>query len=113
MKIIGGSNMVIYKSCVTNDDLLEKLKNDRVVILDVRETTEHAHAHIPGSVLIPLGQLEERCEELDKESDIYVICQSGGRSNVACHILEEKGFRSVYNVLPGMVAWARPVNSVL
>lgn len=113
MNIIGGSNMVIFKNYITNDDLLEKLEEERVVILDVRETTEHAEAHIPGSVLIPLGQLEERCEELDRESYIYVICHSGGRSNMACHILEEKGFRTVYNVLPGMSAWTGPTNSIL
>jgi len=113
MKIIGGSIMVIFKNCVTNDDLLDKLEQDRVVILDVRETTEHAHGHIPGSVLIPLGQLEERYEELDKESEIYVICQAGARSNAACRILEGKGFPSVYNVLPGMVAWTGPTNSIL
>ncbi len=108
----GGSSMItIYKNHISNEDLEQKLEKNATVILDVRETEEYAQGHIPGSVLIPLGQLEKRCDELNKEQEIFIICQSGGRSNQACFILEANGFEEVYNVLPGMVGWTGPIDS--
>lgn len=103
--------MIIYKNQITNDELEEKLIDQNVVVLDVRETEEYAHGHIPGSVLIPLGQLADRCDELNKEETIYVICQAGGRSNEACHILRTNGFAAVYNVIPGMGGWTGDIES--
>ncbi|HLR72371.1 MAG TPA: rhodanese-like domain-containing protein [Pseudogracilibacillus sp.] len=103
--------MVIYKNQISNEELEQKLDNNTTVILDVRETEEYAQNHIPGSVLIPLGQLENRCDELSKEEEIFVVCQSGGRSNEACHILHANGFEKVYNVLPGMIGWTGPIDS--
>lgn len=102
-----------YEKQITNEELQEKIENDeqQIVILDVRETEEYAIQHIPGSVLIPLGQLEERCDELSKESVIYIICRSGNRSNQACHILHDNGFEHIYNVIPGMMGWMGPTES--
>lgn len=111
MTNFGGSIMIIYKELVTNEELEKKL-DENIVILDVRETEEYSTAHIPGSVLIPLGQLADRCEELEYDDEIYVICHSGARSNAACHILIEKGFKHVYNVIPGMCEWTGPVDSI-
>lgn len=104
--------MIIYQQQVTNEELEEKLNKNNIVILDVRETEEYSTAHIPGSVLIPLGQLEERYHELDDNEEIYVICHSGARSNAACHILTDKGFKHVYNVVPGMCEWNGPIDSI-
>ena len=104
--------MIIYQHQITNDHLEKKLDENKIVILDVRETEEFSSAHIPGAVLIPLGQLAERCNELDADEEIYVICRSGGRSNQACHILTENGFSQVYNVVPGMSEWTGPIDSV-
>jgi len=103
--------MTTYKDQISNKELEQKLNENRTVILDVRETEEFARSHIPGSVLIPLGQLESRCDELRKDEEIFIVCQSGGRSNLACHILKEKGFKEVYNVVPGMIAWSGPIDS--
>lgn len=103
--------MIIYKNQITNEELEQKLNEQNVVILDVRETEEYALEHIPGSVLIPLGQLEERCNELSKDSEIYIICRSGGRSNEACHILQANGFTQVFNVVPGMINWHGAIDS--
>jgi len=103
--------MTIDKNQISNKELEQKLNGDRTVILDVRETEEFAQSHIPGSVLIPLGQLENRYDELRKDEEIFIICQSGGRSNLACQILKEKGFNEVYNVVPGMIAWSGPIDS--
>lgn len=78
-------------------------------LIDVRETEEYATGHIPGAVLIPLGELQERLSELDTSDDIAVICRTGRRSAEAAKILCQAGYTRVYNVSGGMVAWEGPV----
>ncbi|MBM7551201.1 sulfurtransferase TusA family protein [Thalassobacillus pellis] len=79
-------------------------------ILDVREPAEYAFGHIPGAVNIPLGELENRMNELDKEKELHVICRSGSRSDLAARKLVKNGFRNVINVVPGMAEWAGPTD---
>lgn len=96
-----------HPNVISNEDLEKKLDaNEPIVVLDVRETAEYAFNHIPNAVSIPLGELEERLAELDKEEDFYVICRSGNRSDFAAQKLAEKGFQKVVNVVPGMSQWA-------
>lgn len=78
-------------------------------LLDVREPMEYAFAHIPSARLIPLGELEERLAELDPEKETWVVCRTGNRSDLACQVLSEKGFKQVKNVVPGMNDWKGPV----
>lgn len=95
-----------YELVASNEELEAKLANDaKMTIVDVRESAEFAFNHIPGAISIPLGDLEERYRELDKETDIYVICRTGNRSDYAAQLLAEKGFKNVYNVVPGMCEW--------
>ncbi|HZH60352.1 MAG TPA: sulfurtransferase TusA family protein [Metabacillus sp.] len=90
----------------TNDELEKKLEaRENIVVLDVRETAEYAFNHIPNAISIPLGELDERSSELDKDDDIYVVCRTGSRSDLASQTLTEKGFTKVNNVVPGMSAW--------
>ena len=74
-------------------------------MLDVREAAEYAFGHVPGAKSIPMGELEARLGELDQEQEIYVICRTGTRSDMAAKVLADKGFKKVYNVLPGMSEW--------
>ena len=91
---------------ISNEQLVSKLnENGNVVIVDVREHAEYAFNHIPGAVSIPLGELEDRLDELNQEDEIYVICRTGNRSDLAAQILSEKGFTNVINVIPGMSEW--------
>lgn len=83
--------------------------DETITILDVRESAEYAFGHIPGAKHIPLGELEERFEELEKNDAIYVVCRSGNRSDLAAQSLAEKGFTKVTNVNPGMSSWEGPV----
>ena len=62
------------------------------VILDTRTDFEYAHGHIDGAMHIPLDSLRERLSELPKGKKIYVHCQSGLRSYIACRILMAHGF---------------------
>lgn len=90
---------------ITNDQLKEVLKKEGTVLLDVREQAEYAFGHIPQAVSVPLGELEERMDELNKKMDVYVVCRSGARSDLAAQLLTENGFEKVFNVLPGMSGW--------
>lgn len=97
-----------HSNVTSNEELEKKLAEDEnIVIIDVRETAEYAFHHIPNAISIPLGELEERVNELDKDHNIFVICRTGSRSDLACQKLTEKGFKHVYNVVPGMSEWNR------
>ena len=71
-----------------------------VTLLDVRTTGEFARGHIDGFVNIPVDELRERLGELDRGKPVYVICQSGLRSYIACRILAGNGF-DCYNFSGG------------
>lgn len=86
-------------------NLINGLAADSLTILDVREKEEYERAHIPGSKLIPLGDLPGRMGELDPEKPVIVYCRSGNRSNGAAAVLMGSGFREVYNLAGGMLAW--------
>jgi glyoxylase-like metal-dependent hydrolase (beta-lactamase superfamily II) len=86
--------------------LLQNCKNgDCPVVVDVREPWEYRQGHVPGALLIPLGQLSTRVNELDPERPVAVICASGNRSQSAAALLGQKGFKTVYNVSGGTGAW--------
>jgi rhodanese-related sulfurtransferase len=85
----------------TVDQLRER---DDVFVLDVREDWEYAAGHIPGTVLIPLGQLSGRLSELPTDKTIVAVCRSGNRSDQATALLKQRGF-TVHNMQGGMLAW--------
>ena len=87
--------------------LLEPTNGDRPVVLDVREPWEFRQGHVPGAVLIPLGQLAHKVEELDPDRPVAVICATGNRSQSAAALLGQKNFKKVYNVATGTSGWAR------
>lgn len=102
-----------HPNVVTNEVLDQKLKetND-LVIVDVREYAEYAFDHIPNALSIPLGELESRLNELDKDNAIYVVCRTGNRSDFASQKLAENGFTNVVNVVPGMSQWTGETKSI-
>ena len=75
-------------------------------LIDVREPHEYAEAHVPGAVLIPMGQLAGRLAEVPSDGPVYVICRSGNRSGQMGPLLDAHGYDSV-NVLGGTMAWVR------
>jgi adenylyltransferase/sulfurtransferase len=83
-----------------------------LLLLDVREPDEYATARLPGSRLVPLGQLEGRLEELAawRERPVVVYCHLGGRSARAARLLAERGFRDVANLAGGIEAWSLTVD---
>jgi rhodanese-related sulfurtransferase len=76
------------------------------VLLDVREPWEFDICRIEGSQLIPMHLVPMRCEEIDDEQEVVVICHHGGRSMQVAMFLERKGFGRLFNLTGGVEAWA-------
>lgn len=76
-------------------------------LIDVREQQEYQTGHADGAVSMPLSSLAEALPTLTlpKDTVVFVICQSGGRSQVACTLFSANGFRNVTNVDGGTLAW--------
>ncbi len=83
---------------------------EKLTVIDVREPYEFAIARIPGTTLIPLGQIAERSVDLDKSTEIILHCRSGKRSADALNQLKAKGFTRLKNVVGGIMAWSEQVD---
>ena len=97
------------------DELKLRLNvSEQPFILDVREPQEFQICRIPGSTLIPLGELASRLGELpNSDRDIVVHCKSGVRSAKAVRLLRERGFERVRNLKGGILAWIDRVDPTL
>ena len=84
---------------------------DDVVILDVREPNEYQINRIPGSTLIPLGELPRRYQELNPNRDMVAHCKMGARSAKAQEFLRSVGFARVKNLRGGILEWVDKVDS--
>ena len=95
------------------DDLKAKLdRGDAFLLLDVREPEEFAFANI-GGVPIPLGELPSRLAELDRDTEIVILCHHGVRSLHAAHFLLANGFTKLANVRGGIDQWSIRVDGNL
>ena len=92
-------------------DLKQRLdRGDPIFVLDVREPHEYQICSLPDTVLIPLGDLPKRVNELNSADDIVVHCKSGMRSAKAVDFLKKAGFRKVKNLKGGILAWSDRVD---
>jgi adenylyltransferase/sulfurtransferase len=82
----------------------------KFVLLDVREPHEFQIGRIPGSILIPLGEVPKRLNELDPNVDMVVHCKMGGRSAKAIEFLKTQGFTKLTNLKGGILAWSDQVD---
>jgi len=79
-------------------------------LIDVREPFEFEIARIDGATLIPLGEIAEHADELEREQPIVVHCHSGMRSAQAVRLLQQRGFTNVYNLEGGIDAWSDAID---
>ena len=101
-----------------DDATVEQLKaridtGDGIFILDVREPQEYQICSIPGSTLIPLGDLPSRLHELAGRGEMIVHCKSGVRSAKAVKLLREAGFAQARNLKGGILRWIDAVDPSL
>jgi len=88
-------------------------RNSDLLVIDVREPHEYEITHIEGAVLIPLGELPDRLNELDGHREIVTHCHHGARSLKALEILKAAGFSKVRSLRGGIDAWAVNVDPSL
>ncbi len=84
-------------------------RGDDLFILDVREPHEYQICNLNGK-LIPLGELPRRVNELDSSREMVVHCRSGKRSADAIQFLQKAGFKKLWNLKGGVLAWADEVD---
>ena len=95
---------------ITPRELKARLdRGDDLFILDVREPHEFQICHLNGH-LIPLGELPKRASELDSSREIVAHCRSGKRSADAVKFLQQAGFRKIWNLKGGILAWSDEVD---
>jgi NADPH-dependent 2,4-dienoyl-CoA reductase/sulfur reductase-like enzyme/rhodanese-related sulfurtransferase len=82
-----------------------EIGDDNFAILDVRDLKEVQEKRIPGSIWIPMEELEKRLGELDQDKELAVHCHSGVRSYKTCLKLKHRGFARVKNVDGGLLCW--------
>ncbi len=100
---------------LSQTDWVSQFQSDEnAVILDVRTEDECNDGIIPNAINIDIykGQgFIYALEELDKNKNYYVYCKAGGRSEQACHIMNQLGFDNTYNLVGGMMQWQGEVVS--
>jgi glyoxylase-like metal-dependent hydrolase (beta-lactamase superfamily II)/rhodanese-related sulfurtransferase len=105
---IGAARSIKSISQISAQELEEQMHapSSPITVVDVREPAERAAGSIPGSLSIPLPELQARLNEIDPAATLIVHCKSGYRSAIATSILQAAGFDPVVNLSGGYDAWA-------
>ena len=101
---------------ISAEDLKARLdKGDSVLLVDVRQPWENETVKLPNSLLIPLGELPQRTDEVPQQSEqiIVVYCHHGVRSLNGAAILEASGFENVASLAGGIDRWSLTVEKEL
>jgi len=109
-----GESAVRADTEVSAEALAERLaRGERLVLVDVRERFEWEIGHLPGAVLLPLGELPQRVGELDPRTPIVLYCHHGVRSRRALDWLASQGFSTIQHLAGGTEAWSTRVDASL
>jgi hydroxyacylglutathione hydrolase len=90
---------------LTVSEAKEKTQTGEVQFIDVRNPGEHANGHAANAINLPLNTLAREIDRLDPEKPTFVLCQGGYRSSLGTSLLENAGFKQIYNVTGGTKAW--------
>ena len=85
-------------------------KRSDFLLLDVREHVEYQIAQVEGSLLIPMGEIPSRLQDLDPDAHIVTMCHAGVRSMNVAVWLRDQGFERVQSMRGGIDAWSRTVD---
>ena len=87
--------------------LLASHEKDDAAFIDVRRADEWNNAHIGGFTHIALSELPLHQKQLATYKNVYFICRSGGRSERACDMMKDIGYKNAFTITGGIVAWAK------
>ncbi|MGG2067060.1 rhodanese-like domain-containing protein [Bacillus sp. S14(2024)] len=91
---------------ISGKELKDEIMKKNKQLIDVRTPGEFRGNHIQGFRNIPLNELVQKANSLDKNKEVVVICQSGMRSKQATKVLKKMGFQHIKNVSGGMNTWS-------
>lgn len=92
---------------ITQEKAKEMIDTQEVIILDVREQDEYDSGHIPGAVLLPVGNIDEDTAAAvipEKDTSVLIYCRSGNRSKTASSTLADLGYTNIYE-FGGINTW--------
>jgi adenylyltransferase/sulfurtransferase len=98
---------------VTVQDMKRALDDPKlgIKVIDVREPDEYEIAHVKGTQLLPMSELQTRLQELNPDQQYYIHCHHGGRSMRVLQFLRQQGFKHLKNVAGGIDAWSVEIDS--
>lgn len=95
-------------NAIKPEEIKQRLaKGEKLNMIDVREDEEVAHGMIPGAVHIPMGELPERHNEIERTGEIILVCRSGNRSARVYEYLQSLGYTGLLNMTGGMLEWEK------
>lgn len=98
--------MSLNINTITPQEVDDMLKQEKTIhLIDVREDEEVAEGKIPNALHIPLQQIQDRLDEIQKDKEYIIVCRSGNRSGMACEFLQSMGFKTS-NMVGGMLNWS-------
>jgi len=94
--------------------LNEKISNkDNFILLDVRTDSEYFLSNIEGAIHIPMNDIPNKLNTIDKNKEIIVQCKSGKRSAKVCQFLLDNNYENVKNLRGGIIAWANEIDPTI
>ena len=78
-----------------------------MMILDVRTNKDYERGHIPGAIHVPLSDIGDKIKKLKKDKELVVYCENGNRSIWAIKRLMGMGYKNLFNLKGGYLAWKR------
>jgi len=114
LNMLGMIGENIYKGefkLIDVEELRENISgtSENLTVLDVRSKKEYSMGHIETAINIPVDELRENIDKLDKKSSVVVYCRTSYRSYLAYRILVNNGFENVRNLNGSYLSWARKI----
>lgn len=104
--ILSVASLAFAYEDISPQEVKQKLDaGEDIFIVDVRQPEEYAQGYVPKALLIPLGEIEQRLDEIPRNLPVIVVCKSGWRSAQASQILDDNGFDNIHNMVGGTLAW--------
>tara|TARA_Y100000996_G_C22170840_1_gene498548 strand:+ start:260 stop:577 length:318 start_codon:yes stop_codon:yes gene_type:complete len=97
---------------ITVKELNQKfIMKEKFFLIDIREPYEINIAKIKGSIYIPMNDIPNAINKFKEDDKLIIMCRSGIRSEIICNYLNENNFTDVYNLIGGILAWGREIDS--
>ena len=94
--------------------LNKKISNkENFILLDVRTDSEYFLSNIEGAIHIPMNDIPNKLNTIDKNKEIIVQCKSGKRSAKVCQFLLNNNYENVKNLKGGIIAWANEIDPTI